>query len=489
MFFLTRRIIPLPKYNYFSIHTLLMTTAAPSLAVSPLAFPWMRVFSIPGISTANDFDIENYPVFTELNSSSYGEEVETVERKLERELIPHAQLELETGDRSLKAVRQLIKSQKPVIGFWAYRFAGRNGVTKETLVRVGENVLAEKAIPKFDPARGTNLTTYAKKWYHSTMDRYVREEALFPVSQYTYEARQRISRWLWNYEKNEATASAPEIAEGTGLSLKRVANALKNRPLSSESLSDPVYDEGRLTLEELLPSGAPLPDENLITKDMAKVLEPYLRAISPLERTVVWSFAVNDNPLGNTKRDLIKIGKKLGLKPKDMRNIYNSAINKLKAMVKKENVPSPYYSWLHDYSSMKKIVASLTWIELELFGMMFVMPVSNEEIAKKFEMPESVVRALRRSFEIYCERQCADASDVSLQKSLQPLVEKLDELLDSIKKRKTKSPFNLLELSQKLHVDYLRLIDVLSYSPDALKKTEEIFLLGSRVYRKAQHVE
>jgi RNA polymerase sigma factor (sigma-70 family) len=73
----------------------------------------------------------------------------------------------------MKTTTEIVHQNLGLVHKLSYRYQ-RNGISRKDLVQEGTLGL-HRAIVKYDPARGTKLSTYAYPWIRSYMSRYVKK--------------------------------------------------------------------------------------------------------------------------------------------------------------------------------------------------------------------------------------------------------------------------------------------------------------------------
>jgi RNA polymerase primary sigma factor len=121
--------------------------------------------------------------------------------------------------------------------------------------------------------------------------------------------------------------TAEEIAALCGLSRDRVETIL-TLPQQPASLDAPVGDDGEARLSDFVPSGGPVPEEEVALRGLGGHLEGLLDALSQREQQVLrMRFG-----LGHTREHTLEeVGRELSLTRERIRQIERAALDKLRA--------------------------------------------------------------------------------------------------------------------------------------------------------------
>lgn len=127
------------------------------------------------------------------------------------------------------------------------------GIPLMDLIQVG-NMGLMKAVEGFDFSRGCRLSTYASKWIHASITRYISNQARtirVPVN--VIPMMNRLDRAIRDYmARHGHQPTIPDLAEGTGLAERQV-RALLGVPQHSLSLDFPIRGaDSEVTLSEVV---------------------------------------------------------------------------------------------------------------------------------------------------------------------------------------------------------------------------------------------
>ncbi|KAG5033590.1 hypothetical protein AAZX31_04G001500 [Glycine max] len=222
---------------------------------------------------------------------------------------------------------KMIKSNIRLVISIAKNYQG-SGMNLQDLVQEGCRGLV-KGAEKFDGTKGFKFSTYAHWWIKQAVRKSLSDQSRtirlpFHMVEATYrvkEARKQL------YSENGRQPDDEEVAEATGLSMKRL-NAVLMTPKAPRSLEQKIGINQNLKPSEVISDpDAETAEEQLLKQFMKKDLEEALDSLNPRERQVVrWRFGMDD---GRTKT-LQEIGEMLGVSRERIRQIESSAFKKLK---------------------------------------------------------------------------------------------------------------------------------------------------------------
>uniref|UniRef100_A0A368UI03 RNA polymerase sigma factor n=1 Tax=Glycine max TaxID=3847 RepID=A0A368UI03_SOYBN len=222
---------------------------------------------------------------------------------------------------------KMIKSNIRLVISIAKNYQG-SGMNLQDLVQEGCRGLV-KGAEKFDGTKGFKFSTYAHWWIKQAVRKSLSDQSRtirlpFHMVEATYrvkEARKQL------YSENGRQPDDEEVAEATGLSMKRL-NAVLMTPKAPRSLEQKIGINQNLKPSEVISDpDAETAEEQLLKQFMKKDLEEALDSLNARERQVVrWRFGMDD---GRTKT-LQEIGEMLGVSRERIRQIESSAFKKLK---------------------------------------------------------------------------------------------------------------------------------------------------------------
>ena len=204
----------------------------------------------------------------------------STEVRLERRRL----LEAFKRDGDLAARDQLIADLMPLVRSLALRYSGR-GESIEDLVQVGSIGLI-KAVDRFDPDRGVELTTYAVPTILGEIQRHFRDKAwAVHVPRSVKELRLRLARLLdvMSAELGRSP-TIEELAKAADSDEEAVIEALESdQAYTARSLSAPIDDEAGGTLSDLVGES----DGGYAHVEVDSLVVAGLDALEPRERRIV----------------------------------------------------------------------------------------------------------------------------------------------------------------------------------------------------------
>lgn len=222
---------------------------------------------------------------------------------------------------------KMIKSNIRLVISIAKNYQGA-GMNIQDLVQEGCRGLVRGA-EKFDASKGFKFSTYAHWWIKQAVRKSLSDQSRtirlpFHMVEATYrvkEARKQL------YSENGRHPNNEEVAEATGLSMKRL-NAVLLTPKAPRSLDQKIGINQNLKPSEVIADpDAETAEELLIKQFMREDLEKVLNSLNPREKQVIrWRYGLED---GRTKT-LQEIGELMGVSRERIRQIESCAFRKLK---------------------------------------------------------------------------------------------------------------------------------------------------------------
>ncbi len=225
-----------------------------------------------------------------------------------------------------EAVRTMVGANLRLVVSVAREYAGR-GIPMLDLVQEGSIGLLAAA-RKFDYTLEYRFSTYATKWIHQGIRRYLENQGqMIRVPRYTAERLQKIQRAKGELLQMGKTAQVEEIAEITGISADKVERYIELEPEIC-SLDAPAGEDG--TLQHLLEDlQTPQPHEELVRRELKNTMDALLGMLPQRQQRVLrLRFGMEDG----TCHSLEKIGAMLGVSKERARQIEHQAMDKLQKL-------------------------------------------------------------------------------------------------------------------------------------------------------------
>lgn len=232
---------------------------------------------------------------------------------------------IRSGDRHAR--ERLVLSQLRYVIRIAGRYR-RHGCPFQDLIQEGTVGLLE-AIKRFNPDRGTRLSTFAMWWIRAAIQDYVLRSGSVVRTATTPRHRSMFFNGTVAELDEKHPDSAGKIAKRFNTTVSDV-RAFAQRIKAMDQSVDAVQPDGR-TLADTLPDNAPDPEAKLATKRERVALIHRLRAAMPAltrrERHIL-----RRRFLSEKRQSLAKIGKELGVSKERARQLESRALQKLRAV-------------------------------------------------------------------------------------------------------------------------------------------------------------
>ncbi|KAK9273067.1 hypothetical protein L1049_017874 [Liquidambar formosana] len=222
---------------------------------------------------------------------------------------------------------KMIKSNVRLVISIAKNYQGA-GMNLQDLVQEGCRGLVRGA-EKFDASKGFKFSTYAHWWIKQAVRKSLSDQSRtirlpFHMVEATYRVKEARKQF---YSENGRHPNNEEVAEATGLSMKRLTAVLLT-PKAPRSLDQKIGINQNLKPSEVIANpDAETAEDLLIKQFMKQDLEKVLDTLNPREKQVIrWRFGLEDGRM----KTLQEIGELMGVSRERIRQIESCAFRKLK---------------------------------------------------------------------------------------------------------------------------------------------------------------
>lgn len=242
----------------------------------------------------------------------------------------------------LQAAKQLISSHLRLAAkiAFSYRYYG---LPLEDLVSEA-NIGLMQAVKKFEPEKGTRLSTYAIWWIKAAINEFILKSwSLVRIG--TVAAQKKL---FYNLRRIKAKLGFYDDTDLQDDAVKQIAKELDvpesdvvemNQRLSGDvSLNTPVYDDGYAEKQDFLRSNDNI-EEELAEKqeknERLVLLSKALLTLNDRERLIIEARRLKEEP-----ETLESLGERLGISRERVRQIETRAFEKMTAFIRSKAVPA-----------------------------------------------------------------------------------------------------------------------------------------------------
>lgn len=242
----------------------------------------------------------------------------------------------------LQAAKQLISSHLRLAAkiAFSYRYYG---LPLEDLVSEA-NIGLMQAVKKFEPEKGTRLSTYAIWWIKAAINEFILKSwSLVRIG--TVAAQKKL---FYNLRRIKAKLGFYDDTDLQDDAVKQIAKELDvpeadvvemNQRLSGDvSLNTPVYDDGYAEKQDFLRANDNIEDELAEKQEKNErlvLLSKALLSLNERERLIIEARRLKEEP-----ETLESLGERLGISRERVRQIETRAFEKMTAFIRSKAIPA-----------------------------------------------------------------------------------------------------------------------------------------------------